>query len=144
MYQTGGAVAVIGPGGRFPLDIPAGHYYVCLADTFSSHTAGPPYSVVGCAVIGLPHKASLTVSWGEAGALFTLNEPTPTPEPNGVLGTILGSRVLRVPSWWAGNCGDCWLTAYNFPSHRSRCESGYSLTRSVKSRIVCFSLRGLA
>ena len=76
LAQLAGAAAVIGAGGRFPLDIPAGHYFVCLADIFPGHTAGPPYSVVGCALIDLPNDASLTVSWGEGGVQASLDEPT--------------------------------------------------------------------
>ncbi len=66
--KLAGAAAVIGADGRFPIDIPAGPYFVCLADSLSiDHTAGPPYSVGGCALIDLPNDASLTVTWGEGG-----------------------------------------------------------------------------
>ena len=68
-----GSTAVIGADGLFPIDIPDGHYFVCLADTFAGHTAGPPYSVVGCDVIDLANDASLTVSFGEAGVEATLD-----------------------------------------------------------------------
>ena len=90
LSKLAGAAAVIGADGRFPLDIPAGRYFVCLADIFSGHTAGPPYTVVGCAVIDLPNDASLTVSWGEGGVQAGLGEPTlmlgaPTPTPVQVL-----------------------------------------------------------
>ena len=67
LAELAGAAAVIGADGRFPFDIPAGRYLVCLADSFVDHTAGPPYSVVGCDVIDLPGGASLTVSFGEGG-----------------------------------------------------------------------------
>ena len=73
LAELDGAAAVIGADGRFPLDIPAGDYFVCLADIFVGHTAGPPYSVVGCQVIDLPSEASLTVSWGEGGVEATLD-----------------------------------------------------------------------
>ena len=66
--KLAGAAAVIGADGRFPLDISAGPYFVCLAASLSNdHTAGPPYSVGGCALIDLPNDASLTVTWGEGG-----------------------------------------------------------------------------
>ena len=69
LAELAGTAAVIGADGRFPIDVPAGPYFVCIADIFRGHTAGPPYSVVGCSVIELPNDASLTVSWGEAGFL---------------------------------------------------------------------------
>jgi hypothetical protein len=65
-----GATAVaIGADGRFPVAVPDGRYLVCLADIFADHTAGPPYSVVGCAEVTLPAApaAGLTVSFGEGG-----------------------------------------------------------------------------
>ena len=73
LAKLDGAAAVIGADGLFPLDIPDGHYFVCLADSFVDHTAGPPYSVVGCDVIDLANDASLTVSFGEAGVEATLD-----------------------------------------------------------------------
>ncbi len=72
LAKLAGTAAVIGAEGRFPIDIPAGRYFVCLADIFPLHTAGPPYTVVGCGVIDLSNDASLTVSWGEGGAQVTL------------------------------------------------------------------------
>ncbi len=66
--KLAGAAAVIGADGRFPLDIPAGPYFVCVADSLSiDPTAGPPYSVGGCGLIDLPNGASLTVTLGEGG-----------------------------------------------------------------------------
>ena len=66
--KLSGAAAVIGADGPFPLNIPAGPYFVCLADSLSiDHTGGPPYSVGGCGLIDLPNGASLTVTWGEGG-----------------------------------------------------------------------------
>ena len=67
--------AVIGAEGRFPLDIPAGLYFVCLADAFprptTGATPGPPYMVAGCDAIGLAKDASLTMvfSEGDSGPL---------------------------------------------------------------------------
>ncbi len=72
LAMLAGTAAVIGAEGRFPIDIPAGRYFVCLADIFPLHTAGPPYTVVGCGVIDLSNDASLTVSWGEGGVQPTL------------------------------------------------------------------------
>lgn len=73
LVELAGTAAVIGASGRFPLDIPAGQYVVCLADSFVDHTAGPPYSVVGCDLVDLPNDASLTVSFGEGGVEAALD-----------------------------------------------------------------------
>ena len=72
LAKLAGTASVIGADGRFPIEVPAGPYFVCIADIFYDHTAGPPYSVVGCLVVDLPNDASLTVSWGEAGFLVHL------------------------------------------------------------------------
>lgn len=74
--STLGAIAVnIDVSGRFPVSVPAGRYVVCLADVFADHTAGPPYSVVGCAEVPLPAAsvAGLSVSFGEGGVEVRLS-----------------------------------------------------------------------
>lgn len=53
--------------GRFPVDVAAGRYLVCLADVFPDHSPGPAYSVVGCDHIDLPEVPRLLVSFGEGG-----------------------------------------------------------------------------
>ncbi len=73
LAELAGGAAAIGSDGSFPLDLPAGRYLVCLADTFVDHTSGPPYAVVGCDVIDLSTGASLTVSFGEGGVEATLD-----------------------------------------------------------------------
>ncbi|MDA1127749.1 MAG: hypothetical protein O2913_03490 [Chloroflexi bacterium] len=84
--KLNGAAVVIGTDGRFPLDIPAGQYFVCLANSFVGHTSGPPYSVVGCSVIDLPKNTSLTVSFGEGGVEVTVDDAVATSN-SGITGT---------------------------------------------------------
>lgn len=67
-----GAVAVpLDDKGRFPIDVGAGSYLVCLADTFPGDSPGPPYSVVGCDRAELASDAGLELSFGEGGVEAT-------------------------------------------------------------------------
>ncbi len=68
LAELAGTAAVIGADGRFPIDVPAGPYFICIADIYIGHTAGPPYTILACDVIELPNDASLTVSWGKRGS----------------------------------------------------------------------------
>jgi hypothetical protein len=62
-----GTATALDGSGRFPVDVAAGRYLVCLADVFPDHSPGPPYSAVGCDHIDLPEAAALVVSFGEGG-----------------------------------------------------------------------------
>lgn len=74
LAELAGTAAVIGADGRFPLQVAPARYLVCLADSFVDHTAGPPYSVVGCDLpVDIPEGASLTVTFGEGGVEASLD-----------------------------------------------------------------------
>lgn len=67
LAELEGTATPLNGSGRFPIDVAAGRYLVCLADVFPDHSPGPPYSVVGCDHIDLPGAAVLVVSFAEGG-----------------------------------------------------------------------------
>jgi hypothetical protein len=68
-----GASTAIDEQGNFAVPVSAGNYMICLANIFADQTAGPPYSVVGCASADLSADGVLTVSHGEGGVEATLD-----------------------------------------------------------------------
>lgn len=72
--ELAGVVAPIGTDGRFPVpaEVASGRHLVCLADSFADHAPGPPFQVVGCALVDVPDRAVLTVAFGEGGVEASL------------------------------------------------------------------------